>query len=29
MHPLHAYQILRERIPEDATICWDGGDFVH
>ena len=29
MHPLHAYQVLREKLPSDATICWDGGDFVH
>ena len=29
MHSLHAYEVLRERIPDDATICWDGGDFVH
>lgn len=29
MHSLHAYRVLREKIPSDATICWDGGDFVH
>ncbi len=29
MHSLHVYRVLRERIPSDATICWDGGDFVH
>ncbi len=29
MHSLHAYQVLREKLPPDATICWDGGDFVH
>lgn len=29
MHSLHAYQVLRDKLPPDATICWDGGDFVH
>lgn len=29
MHPLQAYEVLREKMPADATICWDGGDFVH
>ena len=29
MHSLHAYQVLQDKIPSDATICWDGGDFVH
>ena len=29
MHPLHVHQVLREVLPEDATVCWDGGDFVH
>ena len=29
MHPVHAYEVLRNRLPADATICWDGGDFVH
>lgn len=29
MHSLHVYQALREKLPSDATICWDGGDFVH
>ncbi|MDE0125450.1 MAG: thiamine pyrophosphate-binding protein [Bryobacterales bacterium] len=29
MHSLHAYQALRDKLPPDATICWDGGDFVH
>ena len=29
MHSLHVYEVLREKLPEDATICWDGGDFVH
>ena len=29
MHSLHVYEILREKLPADATICWDGGDFVH
>ena len=28
MHSLHAYEVLREKMPTDATICWDGGDFV-
>ena len=29
MHSVHVYEALREVIPADATICWDGGDFVH
>ena len=29
MHALHAFEVLREMVPDDATICWDGGDFVH
>lgn len=29
MHPLHLYRELKNRMPPDATICWDGGDFVH
>ena len=29
MHSLHVYEALREKLPSDATICWDGGDFVH
>lgn len=29
MHSLHVYEVLREKLPSDATICWDGGDFVH
>ncbi len=29
MHSLHVYEVLREKLPADATICWDGGDFVH
>ncbi len=29
MHPLHFFMALREEIPRDATLCWDGGDFVH
>ena len=29
MHSIHAYQALRDKLPPDATICWDGGDFVH
>ena len=30
--PLHALQFFRElktRLPDDVTLCWDGGDFVH
>ena len=29
MHPLHFFMALRDEMPGDATICWDGGDFVH
>ena len=29
MHSVHVYEVLRQMIPPDATICWDGGDFVH
>ena len=29
MHSVHVYDALRQAIPADATICWDGGDFVH
>lgn len=29
MHPLHLFLQLRDRLPDDATLCWDGGDFVH
>ncbi len=29
MHSLHVYDVLRNKLPPDATICWDGGDFVH
>ena len=29
MHPLHFFMALRDEIPSDATLCWDGGDFVH
>ncbi len=29
MHSLHLYRALKDKMPEDATICWDGGDFVH
>ncbi len=29
MHPLHLFMALRDEIPAAATICWDGGDFVH
>ncbi len=29
MHPLHLFMRLRDLVPQDATLCWDGGDFVH
>lgn len=29
MHPLHLYRALKDKMPQDAVICWDGGDFVH
>lgn len=29
MHSVHVYDALRRALPGDATICWDGGDFVH
>lgn len=29
MHALEFYRQMREWLPEDATVCWDGGDFVH
>ena len=29
MHALHVYSVLRDKMPSDATVCWDGGDFVH
>lgn len=29
MHALEFYTQMREWLPEDATLCWDGGDFVH
>ncbi len=29
MHSVHVYDELRRHLPKDATICWDGGDFVH
>ncbi len=29
MHSLHVHRVLEQRLPPDATICWDGGDFVH
>jgi len=29
MHALEFYRQMREWLPEDATLCWDGGDFVH
>lgn len=29
MHSVHVYDALRRALPSDATICWDGGDFVH
>ena len=29
MHPPHLYTQMRDWLPEDTTLCWDGGDFVH
>ena len=29
MHPLEFYREMRRWAPDDATYCWDGGDFVH
>lgn len=29
MHSLQVYDVLKEHLPADATLCWDGGDFVH
>jgi len=29
LHPLNFYREMRSWVPEDATLCWDGGDFVH
>ena len=29
MHPLHLFLALRSLIPQETTLCWDGGDFVH
>jgi acetolactate synthase-1/2/3 large subunit len=29
MHPLHLFRELLPWLPPDATLCWDGGDFVH
>ena len=29
LHSLHVYEVLRDKLPPDATVCWDGGDFVH
>ena len=29
MHALEFYRQMREWLPADATLCWDGGDFVH
>lgn len=29
MHALEFYKQMREWLPQDATLCWDGGDFVH
>jgi acetolactate synthase-1/2/3 large subunit len=29
MHALEFYRQMRDWLPEDATLCWDGGDFVH
>lgn len=29
MHALEFYRQMRDWLPTDATLCWDGGDFVH
>ena len=29
MHPLHLFREMLPWLPPDATLCWDGGDFVH
>jgi len=29
LHPAAVYREIETAIPEDATLCWDGGDFVH
>jgi acetolactate synthase-1/2/3 large subunit len=29
MHPLHLFREMLPWLPHDATLCWDGGDFVH
>ncbi len=29
MHPLEFYKVMAEWLPQDVTLCWDGGDFVH
>ncbi len=29
LHPLEFYKEMRDWLPEDVTLCWDGGDFVH
>jgi acetolactate synthase-1/2/3 large subunit len=29
MHSLQFYREMRKWVPDDATLCWDGGDFVH
>jgi len=29
IHPARFFQELAPEIPEDAILCWDGGDFVH
>ncbi|HUG81308.1 MAG TPA: thiamine pyrophosphate-dependent enzyme, partial [Bryobacterales bacterium] len=29
MHPLHLYKEMKDWLPEDSTLCFDGGDFVH
>lgn len=29
MHPLVFYDEFRRWVPDDSTLCWDGGDFVH
>src|SRR5579884_2115971 len=29
LHPAAVFQALEPGIPDSATLCWDGGDFVH
>ncbi len=29
IHPAALFQQIQPAIPEDAILCWDGGDFVH